>query len=141
MLMRSTPNVQAHQTDPEPAETIVRIELGAEIDGPNGPSNHGTWQYSCARYPQISGHSQQPLLDACRQFKRLYGCTSQQQTAIGGVRVGLFREGRTTPDLFCVLDDGAAVTVSEPSRGAIGFRKFKAFDPSAFLPDLGECRP
>ncbi len=103
---------------------VIRIGLGAEVDGegPRAGKRHGIFEYSCARYPLVRGHSRQPLLDACRQLKSLYAPTAQL--------AGLFREGRDTPDLMCSLDVGAATTVSEPDNGEIRFAKYRAFDPA-----------
>jgi hypothetical protein len=101
--------------------TEIRIELGAEVNGP-GPKagkRHGIFEYSCVRYPRVRGYSRQPLLDACRKLKALYGLT--------GERVGLFRKGRSESDLSCQLEVGVATTVSEPDRGVIHFTGYRTF--------------
>jgi hypothetical protein len=101
---------------------MIKIIRGSEVDGPKGEAGgrrHGTWAYHAARYPLVCGYSRQPLLDACRQLKSLYGLT--------GERAGLFREGRDAPDISCGVDVGAATTVREPAAGAIGFGKYVAF--------------
>ena len=105
---------------------MIRIELGAEIDGAGlqAGRGHGKFAYSCVRYPLVCGYSRQPLLDSCRQLKSLYAPTAEL--------VGLFREGRSTPDLTCGLDVGAATTVSEPDDRPIHFTKFREFDSAAF---------
>jgi hypothetical protein len=102
---------------------VIRIDLGAEVDGPGSRAGkrHGIFEYSCVRYPLVRGYSRQPL-DACRQLKSLYAPTAQL--------AGLFRGGRDAPDLTCSLDVGAATTVSEPDRGDIRFAKYRAFDPA-----------
>ncbi len=89
---------------------MIRIVRGAEIDGPKGeagPRRHGKWAYRAdgGQYPLVCGYSRQPLLDACRQLKSLYG--------LNGERAGLFREGRDTPDISCPVEVGAATTVQE----------------------------
>ena len=101
---------------------MIRIIKGPEVDGPKGEAagrRHGIWAYSTVGYPRACGFSRQPLLDACRQLKSLYGLTGQ--------RAGLFRDGRDTPDISCGVDVGAATTVREPAAGAIGFGKYVAF--------------
>jgi hypothetical protein len=101
---------------------MIKIVRGAEVDGPKGeagPRRHGRWAFHAPGYPLVCGFSHQPLLDACRQLKSLYGLT--------GERVGLFREGRDAPDISCSIDVGAATTVKEPSNGAVKFRKYVAF--------------
>jgi hypothetical protein len=99
---------------------MIRIIRGEEVDGPRRDKRgHGIFEYHADGYPQVCGFSHQPLLDACRQLKSLYGVTAQA--------AGLFREGRDTPDLTCSVDVGAATTVSEPDNGSIRFAKYKAF--------------
>jgi hypothetical protein len=101
---------------------MIEIIRGAEVDGPKGETGgrrHGIWAYHSLGYPLVCGYSRQPLLDACRQLKLLYGLTGQ--------RAGLFREGRDTPDISCGVDVGAATTVREPSNGAIGLGKYVVF--------------
>jgi hypothetical protein len=94
-------------------EKLIRIDRGAEV-------SPGVWAYRVAGLP-ISGQSRQPLLDACRQIKSLLGITGQ--------RAGLFREGRSEPDIYCGIEWGAAHTVKEPGAGNIRFAKFESFDP------------
>ena len=93
---------------------MIEIFRGAEVDGPKGEAagrRHGTWAYRAPGYPPVCGYSRQPLLDACRQLKSLYGLT--------GERAGLFREGRDTPDISCGVDVGDATTVAaRPGFGA-----------------------
>jgi hypothetical protein len=55
------------------------------------------------------------LLDACRQLKSIYGVTAK--------RVGIFREGRDTPDISCSIEVGASTTVSDCARG-LRFAKY-----------------
>jgi hypothetical protein len=101
---------------------MIKIIRGAEVDGPKGEAagrRHGTWAYRAPGYPLVCGYSRQPLLDACRQLKSLYGLT--------GEGAQLFREGRDTPDISCGVDVGAATTVREPANGGIGFVKYVAF--------------
>lgn len=98
---------------------MIKILRGAEVDGSKGeagPRRHGIWEYHAPRYPLVCGYSRQPLLDACRQLKSLYGLT--------GDRAGLFREDRDTADISCPIEVGAANTVKEPDRGAVRFGKY-----------------
>jgi hypothetical protein len=110
----------------KPRDVVIRIERGAEVDGPKGeggPRRHGIWEYHAVGYPLVCGYSRQPLLDACRQFKSLYGLTSRT--------AGVFREGRDVADISCVIGKGALLTVSDPSGGRIRFVKFVPFEPFA----------
>jgi hypothetical protein len=104
------------------AESMIRIERGAEVDGPKPTdgSRHGVFEYHCVRYPLVRGYSRQPLLDACRQLKSLYGLTAQH--------VGLFREGSEVADITCPLEVGAATTVWD--HGVVKFAKYRPFDAS-----------
>jgi hypothetical protein len=92
--------------------TLFRVELIEEIQ------KRGVFRYRVAGLP-IEGQSRQPLLDACREIKRILGPTQS--------RAGLFREGRTTPDLGCTVEWGAAHTVSESTTR---FVKYQEFNPS-----------
>lgn len=102
---------------------MIKIVKGAEVDGPSeaGGKRHGVFAYQAdpELYPLVCGFSRQPLLDACRQLKSLYGVT--------GTPVGLFREGRDAPDISCLVEAGAAVTVKEPDNGVLKFGKYRAF--------------
>ena len=62
---------------------MTRIERGAEV-------SPGIWEYSIPSL-RLGGKSRQPLLDACRDIKRMGGPT--------GERAGLFREGSNIPDI------------------------------------------
>jgi hypothetical protein len=114
---------------------MIRIDLGPEVDGPlpTSTKRHGVFRYSCASHGSVEGFSRQPLLDACRQLKSLYGVTRTQQ-------VGLYREGRDTPDLWCSVDVGAATTVDETT---MRFKKYQPFKPGAFehIDVAGELPP
>ena len=90
---------------------MIRVELGGEVD------RHGRWRWTCPRYG-LRGVSRQPLLDACREIKRMGGDTAEA--------VGLFREARSTPDMTCGVGWGADHTVSEPLDGRIRFAKWVA---------------
>jgi hypothetical protein len=103
---------------------MIKIVKGAEVDGPSeaGGKRHGVFAYHAdpELYPLVCGFSRQPLLDACRQLKSLYGVT--------GTPVGLFREGRDAPDISCPVEAGAAATVKEPDNGVLKFGKYRAFE-------------
>lgn len=58
---------------------------------------------------RTEGLSRQPLLDACRALKLMGGDTA--------LKCGLFRVGSSDPDLVCTIEEGARLTVSEPSAG------------------------
>ena len=98
---------------------MIRIERGAEV----AP---GVWQYSVCGYPQVCGKSRQPLLDACRQLKSIGGLTDHL--------AGVFRSGSDVADIFCVVREGADLTVSEPSGvGKVRFVKYRALDAASLL--------
>jgi hypothetical protein len=96
---------------------MIRVERGKEV-------KPGVWEYRAPGYPQIFGQSRQPLLDACRQLKSMGGLTAE--------RAGLFREGRTDPDISCPVDVGARYAVSDRASGGIRFEKYREFDSSVF---------
>jgi hypothetical protein len=104
---------------------MIRIERGREV-------KPGIWEYSIPSLGQ-GGKSRQPLLDACRLIKRALGATKA-----AGVRAGVYRPGRTEPDISCWVIDGAELTVSESSSGKIKFAKFQEFDSSVFAGEAGE---
>jgi hypothetical protein len=59
---------------------MIKIVKGAEVDGTRGEAGgkrHGVFAYHAdpELYPLGCGFSRQPLLDACRQLKSLYGVT------------------------------------------------------------------
>jgi hypothetical protein len=99
---------------------LVKIDLGPEVDGPTGGKRHGVFRYSCVAYPSVQGFSRQPLLDACRQLKSLYGLTAPHQVA-------LYREGRDTPDLSCPIDTR--------------FKKYKPFKLGIFKEEHVDASP
>jgi len=100
---------------------MIKIVKGAEVDGPRGEAGgkrHGVFAYhgpgavpACVRFL--------PSAAPGRQLKSLYGVT--------GTPVGLFREGRETPDISCPVESGAAATVKEPDNGVLKFGKYRAF--------------
>jgi hypothetical protein len=123
---------------PEAAAPMIRIIKIAEIDG-RGRRGRGVFAYHAPEYPLVCGYSRQPLLDACRQLKSLYGLSRQ--------RAGLFREGRNTPDISCPVEVGAATTVSDGGRG-VRFVKYvdlaKVFPRAAVVgtgPDIFPEKP
>ena len=86
---------------------MIRVELGEEVH------RRGKWRWSTGG-GALSGLSRQPLLDACRALK----CMG----AAGDTFVGLFRAGRTIPDLTCRVRWGARKTVNEEGPW---FKKWK----------------
>jgi hypothetical protein len=100
-------------------DVVIRIERGKEV----AP---GIWEYSIPSFG-LSGKSRQPLLDSCRQIKRALGSTKS-----AGVLAGVYRPGNTEPSISCLVQDGAGLTVSEPSSGKIKFGKFQEFDSPVF---------
>jgi hypothetical protein len=86
---------------------MIRIERGDETE-----KRRGVFEYHAAdrvRWPRVCGESDQPLLDACRQLKSLYGVTAQA--------VHLFNRGSQVADITCSVEVGAATTVSDPEKG------------------------
>jgi hypothetical protein len=101
---------------------MIRIELGAEIDGPKPTDGkrHGVFEYHAPAYPLVRGYARQPLLDACRQIKRMGGDTAE--------RAGLFWPGSDVPSLTCSIEAGAGLTVEEGSKSnGPRFARFKPF--------------
>jgi hypothetical protein len=92
---------------------MIRVEI-EEI-----ANRGGIYRYS-AFGGAVEGCSRQPLLDACRQIKRMGGDPS--------ARAGLFRAGRTKPDMVCTIEAGAALTVVENQTVGPRFGKFREFD-------------
>jgi hypothetical protein len=96
---------------------MFRIDLGKEI-------SPGIFAYRFLLSGEtVEGRSRQPLLDACRQIKRMGGDTSMP--------AGLFREGQTIPDLTCGVEWGATHTVAETTLNGPRFRRWEAFDREA----------
>jgi hypothetical protein len=89
---------------------VIRIERHEEV-------RPGIWRYTVPGFG-IEGRSRQPLLDACRQIKSLLGPTSQL--------AGLFREGRSEPDISCSVRWGAEHTVRDDGR--VRFAKYRESD-------------
>jgi hypothetical protein len=95
---------------------MIRIERHEEV-------RPGVWHYTVPSLG-LAGQSRQPLLDACRQLRAIFGDTS--------VRAGVFRAGRAEADISCSVEWGAQHTVNEPpGRGRISFGKFSEFDRDA----------
>jgi len=96
---------------------MIKVEMVEEV------KNRGLFRYRVAGF-SIEGRSRQPLIDACRQIKALLGPNDH--------RAGLFREGRSTPDISCTVEWGASHTVLEPSENRIRFVKYRepAMDPT-----------
>jgi len=83
---------------------MIRVELGDEVKG------QGKWRYVIKGLWNDGGDgmehvSRTPLLDACRMLKSTGADTRRV--------VGLFRKGRSKPDLTCTVEAGAGVTVRE----------------------------
>jgi hypothetical protein len=103
---------------------MIRINRGNEV----AP---GIFEYGIPSL-SLSGKSRQPLLDACRQIKRALGPTKS-----AGERAGVYRPGRSVPDISSEVLAGANLTVSEPSSGRIRFAKFQEFDLLALIAVTG----
>jgi hypothetical protein len=100
---------------------MIRVELGEEV------KRRGRWRWTCPRFA-VGGISRQPLLDACREIKRMGGDTADI--------VGLFREARSTPDATCSVGWGADHTVDETTTR---FAKWKPWDKNLNAKlDVGE---
>ena len=94
---------------------MIRIERGSEV-------RPGVFEWTVAGWPDLKGASRQPLLDACRAL-----CAAGAPTEHGA---GVFRPGRTEPDLFTKrVDISATLTVSESDRMRPRFAKWRPFDP------------
>lgn len=102
---------------------MIRIERGREV----AP---GIWEYAVPSLG-LSGKSRQPLLDACRQIKAMGTGT--------GECAGVFRDGRTKPEISCPVEVGARYTVKERASGGIRFERFEEFDRSALIPDAASA--
>ncbi|MGF6427346.1 hypothetical protein [Bradyrhizobium elkanii] len=98
---------------PNSDQAIIRVELLEEIE------RRGIFRYSVPVYG-VEGRSRWPLLDACREIKRMGGDTA--------CAAGLFRVGRSRPDLtVSSIETGALLTVAEPDRGKVRVVRFRAF--------------
>lgn len=95
---------------------MIRVEIEED-------TKPGTYVV-CVPSHRLSFKFRIPLLDACRELKRMGGDTSSV--------CGLFRKGRDEPDLTCTVEWGAGRVVSE-SAGAPRFTKFRPFDRTVFL--------
>lgn len=94
---------------------MIRIERGAEV-------KPGIWQYTVPEF-HLSGRSRQPLLDACRQIKRILGPTSRH--------AGVFRSGSDVADISAPVEIAAAMTVREDDKG-LRFARYREFDRTKF---------
>ena len=92
---------------------MIRVNLIREY------KNRGTFDYSMEGF--VYERSRQPLLDACRQIKRMGDDTLRG-------KIGLYRKGRDKPDLTCDLDWGAAHTVEENSLLVRKWRPFQGLE-------------
>ena len=100
---------------------MIRVERHEEV-------RSGIWRYTVPGFG-IEGRSRQPLLNACREIKRM-GCDP-------GSYIGQFREGRTEADISCSVNKGALLTVEDGPKG-IRFRKYCEFDRLA-ADDIAEA--
>jgi len=69
------------------------------------------------------GASRQPLLDACRQIKSIWGFSRYT----GRLRVGMFREVQTEPFTSCDLDWGSEHTIIERSNMGLRVEKYREY--------------
>jgi hypothetical protein len=83
------------------SKVMYRIERGEEV-------SPARWAYTVGGTP-LGGVSRQPLLDACRQLKSLYGSMADD-------RAGVFRAGHDEADISCPVMAGADLTVDEGGR-------------------------
>ena len=91
---------------------MIKVELGEEV------KRRGKWRWHCTVLGvTLGGVSRQPLLDACREIKRI-----GEDPA---VRAGLFWQGRERPSLTCTVGTGAKLTVDETRTPVLA--KWKAF--------------
>jgi hypothetical protein len=90
---------------------VIRIVRGRQL--PNGK-----FPYSAPGFA-VEGVSRQPLLDACRQFKRMGADPAR--------RIELWHEGGTEWDLCTTIGYGAAKTVNEDAKSGARFADFKEF--------------
>ncbi len=95
---------------------MIRVER--ELKGKNGK-----YRYSIPEYGVRNAVSRQPLLDACREVKRM-GADPYREIA-------LFRLGSDTWDLKTTVGYGASKIVSEEDRGGLRLRSF-VDNPSHF---------
>jgi hypothetical protein len=79
---------------------MIRVEILREENG---------MSFFDVAEPRLCGKSRQPLLDACRELKRM-GVASATEC-------GLFRNGSADWDIRCTVGVGAGLTVSEPAKG------------------------
>jgi hypothetical protein len=91
---------------------MIRVELGEEV-------RPGVWAWQAGG---LEGRSRQPLLDACRAIRSIPDAPLSQE-------IGLFREGRDSPDLFCTVGVGAELTVEEAGPRFIKWKPFKWQNP------------
>ena len=81
---------------------MIRIERGLEV----AP---GIWEYSIPSL-RLFGKSRQPM---CRRIKAMGAGT--------GERVGIFRDGRSEPDMSCLVEVGAREPVSRGVAAPVGY--------------------
>ena len=89
-------------------EDIIRVEVSEA-------SNRQAHSWTIKSL-SLTGVSREPLFDACRALKAA-GVDRHQ-------RVGIFRE-RSTPDISCAVEWGAAHTIGEGANTGIRLRLFR----------------
>ena len=100
---------------------MIRVLRGKE-------ARPGIFEYTGRITPggtEFEGKSRQPLLDACRKIKSLMG---QEMGIQQLVRIGLFREGKDSPDVSCDLHWGTNHTIVERDRDGLVIEKFEPME-------------
>jgi hypothetical protein len=87
---------------------MIKVMRGREV-------RPGVYAYTVPVHG-INGSSREPLLDACRQLQRILGDIPDI--------VGVFRDGRSEPDISCPLKVGAQYTVVERDKGNVRFERY-----------------
>ena len=92
---------------------MLRVELGERAG-----AGRWRWRGTCGGRT-VEGVSREPLLDACREFKRM-GVHPRAMAC-------LFREGREDWDLRTTVGHGAGVTVREDEREGPRFVRYREY--------------
>lgn len=83
---------------------MIKVEIGEAVYPKVDSGKTVRWRWTCSLYG-VEGLSHQPLLDACREIKRMDGPPHDT--------VGLFWRGRSNPSLTCSVEVGARWAVDE----------------------------